>query len=126
MNVQVKRVYEPFDEADGTRVLIDRLWPRGVSKANAHLDLWLKDIAPSAELRKTWHADPQGHEQSHFEAFIASYLAELSHSPAKEALDKLVQLARTSDVLTLLYSSHDTLMNHAHALRDEVLTRLQG
>lgn len=121
MDVRLKRIYEPPDPADGTRVLIDRLWPRGLTKADAELDLWLKEAAPSAELRKAWHADAHGHDPAHFEAFAAAYRRELSGEPASTAVDRLVELARESKRLTLLYGARDQQVNHAVVLRDAVL-----
>jgi uncharacterized protein YeaO (DUF488 family) len=124
MDVRIKRVYEPSDPADGTRVLVDRLWPRGVSKAEAHLDLWEKDAAPSPELRKEWHAEADGHDPEHFKAFAADYRAELSSAPAAAAVEKLAALAHGSDRLTLLYGARDEKVNHAVVLREVLLERL--
>ncbi len=126
MDVRTKRVYEPAAPEDGTRVLIDRLWPRGVKKEDARLDLWLKDAAPSSELRKSWHADARGHEPARFAAFAESYREELSHPPASAALDRLVGLAEEAVRLTLLYGAKDESVNHANVLRDAVLARARG
>jgi len=123
MDVRTKRVYEPADPADGTRVLVDRLWPRGVSKLEAKLDLWDREVAPSTELRKTWHADPQGHDPAHYEAFETAYRAELAQEPAFSAVNRLVELARSSGTLTLLYGSRDQRVNHAVVLREVLLAR---
>lgn len=123
MDVQIKRVYAAASQEDGFRVLIDRLWPRGVKKVDADIDLWLKDAAPSPELRKTWHADPASHEAAHFTAFAESYREELAAGVAGEAVDRLVTLARDSKRLTLLYGAHDEQINHAVVLRDAVLQR---
>lgn len=123
MDVRIKRVYAAPDGADGTRVLVDRLWPRGMKKADADIDFWAKDAAPSAELRKIWHADPDAHDPSHFEAFAESYRSELEAGAASEAVDHLVEMARETSRLTLLYAVRDELMNHAGVLRDEVLRR---
>ena len=125
MDVQIKRIYEAAAPEDGTRVLVDRLWPRGVSKDEAELDLWLKDVAPSPDLRKSWHDDPQGHEASHFAAFSESYREELSKGEASDALDELVDLAKDSKRLTLLYGAKDTKVNHAVVLRDALLERAE-
>lgn len=123
MDVRIKRIYEDPEQADGHRVLIDRLWPRGVKKVDADIDLWLKDAAPSPELRKTWHADPSAHEPSHYAAFAEAYREELSQGVASEALDRLVLMARESERLTLLYGARDEHSNHALVLRDAVLER---
>lgn len=123
MDVVVKRVYDPVDDADGFRVLVDRLWPRGLSKAAAHLDAWEKEAAPSAELRKTWHADGDPHDPAHFAAFEARYRAELASGAASEAVDQLVVMARGATRLTLLYGIHDPALSHAPILRSVMLER---
>ena len=123
MEVVIKRIYSNADAGDGARVLIDRLWPRGVRKEAAEIDLWLKAAAPSPELRSRWHADPAGHEPEHFAAFAAAYREELSQGEARDAVDQLVQLARNSKRLTLLYASRNETINHAMVLRDAVLQR---
>lgn len=114
-NVKLKRAYEPPGPQDGTRVLIDRLWPRGVSKADAALDLWLKDIAPSTALRK-WF----GHDPALWEEFQVRYTEEVRDHP--QALEQLRDLARQGP-LTLVYSAHDELHNDAVVLRGLVLGR---
>lgn len=114
-NVLLKRAYEPRTPDDGTRVLIDRLWPRGLSKADAAVDLWLKEIAPSTELRK-WF----GHDPALWEEFQQRYTAEVRGHP--EALEQLRDLARKGR-LTLVYSAHDELHNDAVVLRGLVLGR---
>ena len=111
--VRLKRAYEPPDRADGTRVLVDRLWPRGVSKARAAIDLWLKDLAPSTELRK-WF----GHDPDRWAEFRERYAAEVHQHP--QAFDRLRELARQGPV-TLVYSAHDELHNDAVVLRSLVL-----
>jgi uncharacterized protein YeaO (DUF488 family) len=97
--IVTKRAYEPYAASDGYRVLIDRLWPRGVSKARAHLDAWEKDIAPSAELR-TWY----GHDPEKWPEFQRRYQRELAAPAAKAVLDDLVRRARRGRV-TLVYAS---------------------
>lgn len=123
MSVTIKRIYSVPDTGDGTRVLVDRLWPRGLKKADARIDLWLKSAAPSVELRRAWHSDPQGHQPERFEAFARSYLDELGHGEASFAVDRLVELAAAGQ-LTLLYGARNEHSNHAMVLRDEVLRRL--
>jgi uncharacterized protein YeaO (DUF488 family) len=109
--VQIKRAYESASPRDGYRVLVDRLWPRGVRKTDLPLDAWLKDIAPSSELRR-WF----GHEPSRFDEFAARYRRELRRSPAKEALAALRQRASEGPV-TLVYAAHDETHNGAVVLR---------
>ncbi|EXL09302.1 DUF488 domain-containing protein [Aquamicrobium defluvii] len=104
----VKRVYEPVAESDGQRVLVDRLWPRGLSKEKAHLDLWLKDIAPSDELRH-WF----GHDPALWDEFQKRYRAELEGRG--EALAALRALTAKGKV-TLLFAAHDEEHNNAVAL----------
>lgn len=123
MDVNIKRIYAAAEPGDGVRVLVDRLWPRGVKKVDAAIDLWAKNAAPSAELRTAWHADIHGHEAEHFAAFAEDYRAELASGEASDAVDHLVELARTSPRVTLLYGARDEHTNHAMVLRDEVLRR---
>ena len=112
-NVKLKRAYEPLGPDDGTRVLVDRLWPRGVSKDDAAVDLWLKDLAPSTELRK-WF----GHDPARWQEFGERYAAEVRQH--HEAYDQLRELARKGPV-TLVYSAHDEIHNDAVVLRNLVL-----
>lgn len=107
--LQCKRIYEPASDDDGYRVLVDRLWPRGVSKEKAHLDLWLKEIAPSTELRKWW-----GHDPDTADEFTRKYRAELRKNPAVE---ELAQVIEDHPKVTLLYSAHDEHLNQAEVLR---------
>ena len=108
--IRVKRVYEEAGEEDGLRVLVDRLWPRGVSKERARLDHWLKEIAPSNGLRVDFHSGVLD-----FEAFGERYRSELEGNPAVEELRGLVEGA---EVVTLLYGSRDEERNHARVLRE--------
>ncbi|MDE3229891.1 MAG: DUF488 family protein [Chloroflexota bacterium] len=110
--VAIKRAYEPPAPEDGERILVDRLWPRGVSKANARLDLWLKDIAPSAELR-TWF----GHDPAKYDEFRRRYLAELQEEPGKTALATLREHCVRGQV-TLVYAAREAEHNDATVLRD--------
>ncbi|QBE47790.1 DUF488 domain-containing protein [Leucobacter triazinivorans] len=125
MDVRIKRVYEPAEPDDGFRVLVDRLWPRGVSKERAELDLWDKEVAPSPALRKTWHAAPDAHDPERFAAFAADYRRELARGAAAEALERLAGLAGEHSPLTLLYGARDAEANHAVVLRDALLERLE-
>ncbi|MFD4116165.1 DUF488 domain-containing protein [Streptomyces niveus] len=108
--VRVRRVYEPPGPDDGTRLLVDRLWPRGLSKTDAVFDDWLKDAAPSAELRK-WY----GHDPGRYAAFADRYRAELAEpgSSAEDALERLRTLA-AEGTLTLLTATKD--LDHSHPL----------
>lgn len=114
MDVRLKRSYEPAAAADGYRVLIDRIWPRGVTRAKAHLDEWARELAPSTELRR-WF----GHDPVRFEEFRRRYTEELG--PQKEKLRELRRRARLG-TLTLVYSARDTEHNDAVVLA-EILRR---
>jgi uncharacterized protein YeaO (DUF488 family) len=107
----LKRVYEPPEPADGTRILVDRLWPRGVAKDKARIDLWLKDIAPSDALRRRFHGHPD-----EWDAFCAAYFVELASAAARKTAT--VVFERLSDgQVTLLYAAGDEQRNNAVALR---------
>jgi uncharacterized protein YeaO (DUF488 family) len=108
MRVKLKRAYEPAEPDDGFRILVDRLWPRGLSKASAHVDLWLKEIAPSGELRR-WFA----HDPKRWRAFRARYFREIDANP--DVLAKLRERASKGTV-TLLYAARDERYNDAVAL----------
>jgi uncharacterized protein YeaO (DUF488 family) len=109
-DVQVKRIYDAPARGDGRRVLVDRVWPRGVSKDRAELDLWCKDVAPSAELRK-WY----GHDPDKFAEFRSRYLKELEAAGAAAAL---AELAATAGRLTLLTASKAVDISQAAVLAD--------
>lgn len=104
--IRLKRAYDPALPSDGYRVYIDRLWPRGLSHATFHYDLWDKDIAPSTELREWFHADPA----NRWDEFEKRYTLELKDNPA---FSRLRQQLQEHDVVTLLYSSHDQAHNNA-------------
>jgi uncharacterized protein YeaO (DUF488 family) len=114
--LKLKRAYEPASREDGQRFLVERLWPRGVKKASLHLDAWLKDVAPSTELRQRF-----GHDPKKWEEFRHLYRAELERHP--EVCDPILKAARGGEV-TLVYSSHDREHNNAVALRDYVGMKL--
>jgi uncharacterized protein YeaO (DUF488 family) len=99
--IRLKRAYEAPDAGDGTRVLIDRLWPRGLSKERAHIDLWLKEVSPSPDLR-TWF----GHDPQRYEEFRRRFLVELQADPAQQGLQRLRDLARQGTV-TLIVAARD-------------------
>ncbi|MGE5621107.1 MAG: DUF488 domain-containing protein [archaeon] len=109
--IKLKRVYEEYDKQDGFRVLVDRLWPRGISKDSARIDLWLKEAAPSSDLRKYFCHDPEK-----WEDFKKLYRAELSGK--KELLDELKKAEKENSNLTLLYGAKDTEHNQAVVLAD--------
>jgi uncharacterized protein YeaO (DUF488 family) len=113
--VTLKRVYDEPEPGDGTRVLVERLWPRGLSKEKAHVDVWLKEVAPSSELRKWFRHDPEK-----FVEFRHRYEAELQSEIAQEALAKLRDLALQGPI-TLVYAAHDSEHNNAVVLRDLLL-----
>jgi uncharacterized protein YeaO (DUF488 family) len=117
--IATKRAYEPAEAADGYRVLIDRLWPRGVSKARAHLDAWEKDIAPSAELRK-WYS----HDPAKWREFQTRYRRELRAPAAKAILDNLVRRAKRGRV-TLVYASHDSEISDVAVIERKLQSRLR-
>lgn len=114
MNVAIKRVYERPAEADGTRILIDRLWPRGLSKEKAAVDVWLKEIAPTTELRKWFNHDP-----ARWEEFTQRYRAELANND--EAVQRLRQEIQTG-VVTLVYAAKDEAHNDAVVLLRYIAT----
>jgi uncharacterized protein YeaO (DUF488 family) len=112
-NVKLKRAYEPPATDDGTRILVDRLWPRGVTKKRAAIDQWMKDIAPSTGLRKWFSHDP-----ARWEEFRRRYAKEVHQNAA--LLDQLRSLARHGPI-TLVYSAHDEKHNDAAELRELIL-----
>jgi len=114
-NIRVKRVYDPPHAADGVRVLVDRLWPRGARKEEAKLTLWLKDIAPSDDLRR-WF----GHDPARFAEFSRRYRAELTAN--EEAVGRMDDFIKHGPV-TLLYAAHDQEHNNARVLADYLTSR---
>lgn len=117
--LKIKRVYAAPEPEDGYRILVDRLWPRGLTKSAAKLDEWLKDISPSPELRK-WFS----HQDERWEAFVERYLEELRQPERASHLDRLIDLAR-SRAVTLLYASREERHNSATVVRDAVEARLK-
>jgi uncharacterized protein YeaO (DUF488 family) len=114
MSFKTKRAYEKPERSDGCRVLVDRIWPRGVSKTEAKIDQWLKDLAPSTALRK-WFA----HDPARWAEFKRRYFAELK--PQREALDELRKLA-SGGTVTLIFGARDTEHNQAVALKEYLET----
>lgn len=111
--IAIKRVYDPPERNDGARLLVDRLWPRGLSKERAAIDEWLRDLAPSNELRRWYHARPQ-----QWEAFRKKYLKELTLPQAQQALDRLYHFAHTSKRVALLFASKNEEQNNATVLKE--------
>lgn len=114
MTLQIKRIYEDPAASDGYRVLVDRIWPRGVSKERAKLDVWLKEVAPTTELRQWFH-----HEEPKWPEFVRRYRAELADNPAVGALRDIVSAHK---LVTLLYSAHAEEENQAVVLQDYLAT----
>lgn len=114
MNIKVKRVYEEKSELDGYRILVDRLWPRGMKKTEVKIDLWLKDIAPSTELRKWYHQNPENWNQ-----FKSKYKLELKDK--SHLILQIKTLAKENKTITLLYSAKNNAHNNALVLK-EILT----
>src|SRR6266480_548616 len=113
--VAIKRVYDQPEPGDGTRILVDRLWPRGLSKERAKVDAWLKEVAPSDELRR-WF----GHDPDKFAEFRKRYEAELASESGKEAMAKLRELVKRGHV-TLLFAARDMEHNNAVVLRNVLM-----
>lgn len=114
MAIQIKRAYEKAEKKDGYRVLVDRLWPRGVSKAKLHLDNWLKDIAPSPTVRKRF-----GHKPENWKTFKRDYKNELRSADREEQLKLLAKMAKKKKV-TLVYGARDEKFNHATLIKEAV------
>ena len=117
VDIELKRAYEAPSGSDGFRVLVDRLWPRGLSHARLPYDLWAKDIAPSVELRQWFHADTE----HRWDEFASRYALELQHS---DAFTRFVALIASKPKVTLVYGSHDPVHNHARVIRDACQKRL--
>lgn len=115
--IKLKRAYDPISRTDGRRFLVERLWPRGLTKAKLHVDAWLKEVGPSTELRR-WF----GHDPEKWDTFRMRYARELNSRP--EAWRPIVSAARRGPV-TLVYSSHDTEHNNAVALKQYLRSRAQ-
>ncbi len=113
--IHVKRVYDAQSAEDGFRILVDRLWPRGLTKESAGVDLWMKEVAPSTDLRKWFHADP-----SAWKAFRQKYAKEVALKP--DLIAAIRKLITEHRVVTFLYASRDVAHNHAEILK-ELVTR---
>jgi uncharacterized protein YeaO (DUF488 family) len=114
----MKRVYDPPSADDGRRVLVDRLWPRGITKEAAHIDEWLKDVTPSNDLRKWYHGDPEAREAE----FAERYRAELTGPDQQAALKRLRAMAKEGPI-TLVTSARDVAHSHVPVLARELHTR---
>ena len=108
-----KRIYEPTADTDGFRVLVDRLWPRGIRKENARINLWAKEIAPSKELRKWFSHDP-----AKYDTFKKLYRQELNKNPASQEFKNLCMQKAQDQQVTLLYGAKDEKYNHAVVLKE--------
>lgn len=117
MTIKLKRIYEDAAESDGKRILVDRLWPRGVSKEKAKLDEWMKEIAPSSDLRKWFDHDPDKYEE-----FKKKYRKELQDGDQKANYDKLKEIQKKNSKITLLFGAKDEEHNQAQVLK-EMLTK---
>ncbi|WP_033826973.1 MULTISPECIES: DUF488 domain-containing protein [Bacillaceae] len=117
--ILLQRVYEKCVHPEGLRILIDRLWPRGIKKEDAQLDFWFKEVAPSPDLRK-WF----GHEPDKFPDFSERYIQELRNDEVKSnKVDEICRLLKDNDII-LLFGAKDEVHNHAVVLREEILTRI--
>jgi uncharacterized protein YeaO (DUF488 family) len=112
MTVAIKRVYDPPSPSDGARVLVDRLWPRGLTKEKAEIDEWLRDLAPSNELRRWYHA-----HTDQWTSFRSKYLKELAQPVCHRALQRLYELSHQKKRLTLVYASKNETHNNAVVLK---------
>ena len=120
-NINIKRIYDPYQENDGYRILVDRLWPRGISKDKAQLFRWSKIVAPSHELRKLFHQNSE-----RFDEFRLKYLEELqTNELINEELHFICRLCENHNV-TLLYSAKNIEQNHATILKEELIRRLES
>jgi uncharacterized protein YeaO (DUF488 family) len=117
--ITIKRVYEAPTRSDGTRILVDRLWPRGIKKEDAHVEQWIRELGPSDELRRFF-----GHDPARWEQFHQRYLAELKRPQTKALLAELANIARNGP-LTLVYSARDPDHNQALVLKEVLQKRLQ-
>jgi len=111
--IQIKRIYDDAADTDGQRVLVDRMWPRGVSKEAADLDHWFKEVAPSPDLRSWWD-----HDADRMDEFANRYEQELSDDDHAEEVDQLIDIIHKHDRVTLLFAAKDESVNHAKVLQD--------
>ncbi|MDO5021876.1 MAG: DUF488 domain-containing protein [Eubacteriales bacterium] len=119
-SISCKRVYDEPDINDGKRILVDRLWPRGLKKEIAKLDFWAKDMTPSTDLRKWFSHDPDK-----YDAFSAQYTIELDNNPSADSFIESLRNTLKTEPVTFLYAAKDTTNNHANVLKNWVYKRLQ-
>lgn len=121
LNIKLKRVYEPADDSDGLRILVDRMWPRGIKKRDLKYDIWAKDVTPSLGLRRFFHDNPYGN----WNEFADRYRIELIDNPT---IGDLIEQIRESGfyTVTLLYGFRNPVKNHAVVLREVLMSRLGG
>jgi uncharacterized protein YeaO (DUF488 family) len=117
--IKIKRIYEPFNEEDGYRILVDRLWPRGVRKEKANINEWCKKITPSTEIRKKFHHDPDL-----MDVFKLEYTIELNNNKYKEEFIENINKKLQDGNVTLLYAAKDEKINHASILKAWIETQL--
>ena len=118
--ILIKRVYEPPEATDGCRILVDRLWPRGLTKERLHADSWIKYISPSPEIRNAFC-----HKEEYFDTFKAAYLAELNANPQKDEFINIAKECLGNGNLTLLYAAASKTVNHAVILQDWLESQIQ-
>lgn len=118
--LQIKRIYQPIDSSDGLRILVDRLWPRGIKKENAHLDGWQKALAPSPELRKWFN-----HQPEKFADFAQQYQQQLQTNPQAQIFIDYCRQQLTQQNITLLYAAKDPNCNHALILQQWLVKKIQ-
>lgn len=117
--VKLKRVFDPSEPSDGLRILVDRFWPRGVKKADLEYDIWAKDVTPSDEMRRLFHADPD----ANWQAFSDGYRKELESSEKlTELIDEIDKI--NANCITLLFAFHNKERNHAFILQEEIKKRM--
>jgi len=118
IEIKIKRAYDAAEESDGMRVLVDRLWPRGIKKTDLKYDVWAKEITPSSALRKLFHEDPE----NNWDAFSVGYIRELESS---EAFSKFIAMIKEErpECVTLLYAFKNRIKNHALILQQEIQKR---
>lgn len=119
--IQLKRIYEEPAKNDGSRILVDRLWPRGIKKEEAALDYWLKEIGPSNELRQAFH-----HENLSFQAFKEKYIQQLKTGKQKEAYETLISIVAKEKRVTLLFAAKNETENQAVVLKEMLERDLGG
>lgn len=115
MNIQLKRAYAEAEESDGKRILVDRLWPRGVSKEKAQLDEWLKELGPTTELRQWFQHDPEK-----FPEFEKSYRQQLQTGLHKESFERLKEIKQNNERITLVFGAKEEIYNHVQILKQKL------